>query len=423
MKEGSMVRVSEKIITHIRNLISQVSGSEIAIELWDGTVLYGDLPEKLRIRIKSADGLKRLLYFQTPVSLGEAYINGDLDLIGDYEKAFELADRLFGQKQNLGRWLKTKLIQLLQPIKHSHERRFDFKGHPERRDWAKQAISFHYDLPVDFWQQWLDKSLGYTCAYFKAPTKDLAEAQLNKYEYVCRKLYLKKGERLLDLGCGWGGLAMYAAKNFGAEVVGVTLSSEQAKYAADQIKRLGLDRSCSVVNMDLRDFQDGRFDKVASFGVVEHFGKKRALPEFFGAAWNNLKAGGLFLCQGITAPKIETGKNKGSFTDRYLFPGFQVSSVSHLLRHAEDVGFEIRDVEALREHYVRTFGLWRDRLEKSREEIVKNSGETVYRIFLLSLWYLRHNQFTGQNGLHQILLSKPAKGNAGIPMTRDSWYR
>jgi cyclopropane-fatty-acyl-phospholipid synthase len=394
----------------------------VTLELWDGTVLPSLGDEKLRLRIGSLGTLCRTILSPSPLVLGEAFVHGKLDVVGEVEEAFEALKSSKFRRPGIARSLVNRAVNATARFR-SAPGRCDLSGRRGSRSRVRKGIAFHYNLPVEFWSKWLDPTLAYSCAYFADATQSLAQAQERKYEYICRKLCLQEGERLLDLGCGWGGLAIYAAKTYGAQVVGVTLSESQADHARRRISDLGLESRCTIELKDIRDFSSAeKFDKVSSVGAVEHFGFGM-LDEFFATAWQALKDSGLFLCHGITSVETESGRDQHSFTHQYLFPDFQLSTVSDLLHHAERTGFEVRDVESLRQHYILTFLAWRQRLLAEREAIIALVGDVTYRVFLLSLNFMLYAHRTGKNNLHQMLFSKSSDGTVKLSLTRDSWYR
>jgi cyclopropane-fatty-acyl-phospholipid synthase len=286
---------------------------------------------------------------------------------------------------------------------------------------TRKAISYHYDLPVEFWRLWLDSQLVYSCAYFEKAEATIDEAQVAKLDLVCRKLRLQPGERFLDMGCGWGALICHAAKHYGVKVLGVTLSARQAEQAAKRIQELGLGENCRV---EVRNFFDvaefGPFDKIASVGAVEHV---QSLDRYFDYAYRLLKPGGWFLNHGITTSPTNPLREGASFLDRYVFPDYHLASIGETIRAAEVAGFDVRDVENLREHYARTLEFWHERLVQSRAEIEDVTEPVRYRIFDLYLAGSVYEFQIGRLHLHQTLLLKPKKGEPLPARTRDDWYK
>jgi cyclopropane-fatty-acyl-phospholipid synthase len=359
------------------------------------------------------------------LTLGEAYICDDFDVEGDIEAAFELADYLLGQQRSPGETFE--LNQGLQELSKSdlprtslHPTRFSGPVHSRDRD--RKAVRYHYDLPAEFYAMWLDQHMVYSCAYFATPEDDLDVSQVRKMDYICRKLRLRPGERLLDIGCGWGGLVMHAAAHYGVEAVGITLSVPQAEVARKRLRETGLNDRCRVDVSDFRDIDHGQqYDKIVSVGMFEHVGEA-LLPNYFRQAWSQLRPGGVFLNHGISY--CATYQRRGpSFTDRYVFPDSELVPISTSLRAAELSGFEVRDVESLREHYALTLHHWVRRLEGHAEEAHRITDDTTYRIWRLYMAGAAHGFRSGRLNVYQTLFAKPLHGRSGLPLTREDWYR
>jgi cyclopropane-fatty-acyl-phospholipid synthase len=275
----------------------------------------------------------------------------------------------------------------------------------------------------DFYALWLDRLMVYSCAYFNHCDEDLDTAQERKLDYICRKLRLRPGERLLDIGCGWGALLMHAAREYGIEATGITLSRAQADLARKAIRRQGLEKKCSVELCDYRDMSDeAGFDKLVSVGMFEHVGEA-FLPAYFRKAWSLLKPGGVFLNHGIAATALTPKRPGPSFVDRYVFPDGELVPLSTTLRTAELSGFEVRDVESLREHYAFTLNRWVQRLEKRRTEACGFSNETTFRVWRLYMAGSAYGFAKGRLNLYQTLLIKAEKRPSSLPLTRSDWYR
>jgi cyclopropane-fatty-acyl-phospholipid synthase len=357
-------------------------------------------------------------------ALGEAYVYDDFDIEGDLHAYFRLSGYLASAPWGLGEKLNfaARLLALpnqKRPRTGLHAARLTVRMHSRERD--RQAIAFHYDQSNDFFALWLDRRMVYSCAYFHTPDDDLDAAQEQKLDHICRKLRLKPGERLLDLGCGWGGLAQFAAERYGVEALGVTLSRRQAEWADASVRRAGLQGRCRVEYRDYREVDEPEgFDKVASIGMIEHVGAALQ-PAYFRRAWRLLKPGGVFLSHGITCGGREVPRAR-AFAHRYVFPDGELTQVSHTLTAAESAGWEVRDLENLREHYELTLRHWLRRLEARHAEAVRLTDETTYRVFRLYLAGSASGFRSGAYQLHQALLSKPANGASGLPLTRADWY-
>ena len=287
-----------------------------------------------------------------------------------------------------------------------------------------QAIAHHYDVSNDFYALFLDPLMVYTCAYYRAPDGSLEQAQADKLDLVCRKLHLAKGETLLDIGCGWGSLAIWAAQHYGVRAHGVTLSRAQADYAAERIAALDLADRCRVEYLDVRDLPaTARFDKIAAIGVIEHVGIPN-YPAFFGRVHAMLNPGGFYLNHGIKHSFHWKPTSHTTFLTRYVFPNGDLAGLSETLTQMERAGFEILDVEGLRQHYARTCRLWAERLRARAEEARRIAGERVYRTWLLYLTCSAVAFETSSIGLYQVLVQKHGDRATGdAPRTRESLYQ
>jgi cyclopropane-fatty-acyl-phospholipid synthase len=376
------------------------------------------------------------------LSLGESYIYGDFDIEGDIFSVFSIIDRYFNRGFSIGELLGIVRDTLALP--RSGPDRLDGRGparlrgrlHSRERDF--EAIRYHYDVGNDFFALWLGEGMQYSCAYFPTGAEDLDTAQEMKLEHICRKLRLKSGETLLDIGCGWGGLARYAAENYGVRVLGVTLSENQVAYAQA--------RPAEAVSIQLCDYRDldEEFDKIVSVGMFEHVGRGQ-LPVYFGQAFRLLKPGGIFLNHGISNRPLaarhsgEVGQavrkparwqrflkdrivGDGLFEQRYIFPDGQLVPVSEANLVAEEVGFEVRDVENLREHYARTLRHWVTNLEARRDQAIAAANEVSYRTWKLYMAVACYAFESGIISVNQTLLSKPAAGKTNLPATRADIY-
>lgn len=285
------------------------------------------------------------------------------------------------------------------------------------------AVAYHYDVSNDFYALFLDPLMVYTCAYYRDPKGTLEQAQTDKLDLVCRKLRLQRGERMLDIGCGWGSLAIWAAQHYGVRAHGVTLSRAQADFAAERIRREGLADRCLVEYRDARDLPaDARYDKVAAIGVIEHVGVANH-PAFFARVHAALEDGGLYLNHGITHEFHWQPTSQTDFLYRYVFPNAEIPGLTPMLTEMERARWEILDVEGLRLHYARTCRQWVERLTARAAEARALVGERVYRTWVLYLTCSAVGFETGSIGLYQVLMRKhrdPATGVA--PGTREDLY-
>ncbi|HEX8750382.1 MAG TPA: cyclopropane-fatty-acyl-phospholipid synthase family protein [Nitrospira sp.] len=412
-------------IGFFEDLLRGCETPNIAVRFWDGSVwrLRSDARPTAMLILRHEDSLSRMLRAPIQLSLGEAYIYDDIDVVGSLDAFLPLADHLLTKHRSVMEWIRClnhtwrqrHLTRFPEEI-----RRLSLEGrlHEKRRD--KEAVRFHYDLPVEFFRLWLDSRLVYSCGYYRQPDDDLDDAQTQKLEYLCRKLQLRDGDHILDLSCGWGGFALYAAQTHGAIVHGITLSRRQAEVANQRITALGLSRRCRIEVRDFRDVQgEALYDKIVSIGMVEHVGRAY-LESFYQRAMRLLTPGGMFLNQGIGArdgqPKL------GSFADRYVFPDAELLPIQDLVRVAESAGFEVRDVETLREHYALTLDAWRHNLEQQREKAVKVVGEVTYRVWRLYMAMAAYYFRLGRLSLYQTLCVKAIEGKVNLPLTRESLY-
>jgi cyclopropane-fatty-acyl-phospholipid synthase len=279
------------------------------------------------------------------------------------------------------------------------------------RRWDRRAIAHHYDLPAEFYALFLDRRMVYTCGYYRRPDGDLDQAQEDKLDVVCRKLKLAAGERFLDLGCGWGGLVLWAAERYDVEAHGVTLSRAQAEYAQAAIRRLRLGERVRVDRLDCRDLRaDGRYDKVAAVGFLEHLPRRQHV-HFFERVRGLLAPGGLFLNHCITQEKHAGRSSEMRFLRRHVFPGGALASVSDVLDGMERARFEILDVEGLRLHYARTTRQWVERLQVNATRAKALVGERVYRTWVAYLAGASVAFTQGAIGLHQTVSAPLAPGS------------
>jgi cyclopropane-fatty-acyl-phospholipid synthase len=442
---SSVQTIGDPVIDAARTVLTELFGPPDArgfrVQLWDGSVeglADGQAPFTLILRRPGA--LRRMLLPPSELALGEAYLRDDFDVTGSMEAATGLAELITERLRSPARL--ARFVPLLRSLPTDDipdetdlvagaRTRLIGLRHSRGRDRA--AVRAHYDAGNDFYALWLDQRMVYSCAYFEDEATDLDNAQLAKLDHICRKLRLRPGERLLDIGCGWGALVMHAAERYGVDATGITLSEPQAALARERIAAAGLANRCRVEVRDYRELPPGTtFDKIASVGMVEHVGRAK-LDAYFAEAHRLLRPGGLFLNHGIVSRSGRDGMlprslrrlvRPRSFIDRYVFPDGELVGVEEIVAHAERAGFETRDVEALREHYALTLRHWVRRLEAAHDRAGLLVGESTYRVWRLYMSGSAHGFATGRLSVMQTLLAKPMPdGGTRLPITRSDIYR
>jgi cyclopropane-fatty-acyl-phospholipid synthase len=387
----------------------------------------GNGPPAFTFVVNDPQVLRQLVIRRSPLLLADAYIRGLIDFEGDLYAALGLKPHFQALALNLreaggllfdalrlpGREASAPDLNDGRGFRHHHSRTSD-----------RRAIAFHYDVSNDFYRLWLDEQMVYSCAVFNAPEDTLDQAQRNKLDLICRKLRLQAGERLLDIGCGWGALVCWAARHYGARAHGITLSQRQLEVARERIAREGLADLVTVELRDYRDLPEGVvYDKVASVGMFEHVGLAN-LPTYNATVHRLLRPGGLFLNHGITRDEEGWKKTEETeFINRYVFPDAALDMVGNIQRGMERAGFEIHDVEGLRMHYAMTLRQWVERLEAAHPQAAELVGEARYRVWRLYMAACAVQFEDGAIGIHQILASR--RGGAGypVPLTRSDLYR
>ncbi len=380
----------------------------IEIVLWDGTRIDAVGTPKVTLSLKSQ---RAALALSRPTlgKLARAYVRGVIDIEGDTRQTLALGEKLVADTSATYK----KRLNLLKRWRHT-------------KPADRQSIQSHYDVGNEFYSLWLDKQRVYSCGYFKKQNDTLDTAQEQKLDHICKKLDLKPGEKMLDIGCGWGALIIWAAKHYGVETLGITLSDEQHTYAREKIKRLGLEHICRVELLDYRDLSyECYFDKVSSVGMFEHVGKGN-LPVYFKKIHSLLKPGGLVMNHGITTNSTDDlalGSDIGSFVDEYVFPGGELVHVSTVIKELARSGIEVWDAESLRPHYAKTLWHWVDRLEKNETKAKSIIGEERYRIWRIYMAGSAHAFERGWISIFQILGTKPlGSGKVSYPPTRQHIY-
>jgi cyclopropane-fatty-acyl-phospholipid synthase len=397
-------------LNRLEKMIEEVKRTQpvpLRVRLWSGRCFELGPDPRVTLTLPNAGALR---YLMSPSlrTLGEAYVEGKIQVEGALRDIFEVAERFIGSVSRGTRFAPFRL--------HGHSRRTD-----------KNAIQYHYDVSNDFYALWLDPSMVYSCAYFRDADDSLELAQQQKVDHILNKLMLKPGEQFLDVGCGWGALIFRAVEKYGAaKAVGITLSQNQFDHVSAKIKEKGLQGRVEVRLQDYRDMPErGAFDKISSVGMYEHVGLKN-LPVYFSTLRNLLKEGGLILNHGITSTDTENrqvGMGAGEFIDRYVFPEGELPHISLVLREMAKAGFEVADVESLRRHYARTCALWADGLERKHEQAAGIAGEKRYRIWSVYLQGCSYGFAQGWMNLYQVLACKQHEDGANpLPLTREYIY-
>ncbi|MCP3943175.1 MAG: class I SAM-dependent methyltransferase [Desulfobacteraceae bacterium] len=349
----------------LKKFIQILKREMIPIEIIDSNgkkyaTISGDIQHKLLIKDPK---FFNALISPDAFSLGEAYVKGYFDVSGSIRELYEMVwEKLLNTDQS-----KSLLT------------RFS-KYFIKPQETEKQNIEYHYDIPSNFYKLFLGETMGYTCGYYTDSNTDMSEAQNEKMEIICRKLRLKKGDHLLDIGCGWGNFAIYAAKYYRVRVVGITLSCEQKKYADQWILREGLEQKVHIKILNYRDLGKEKFDKISCVGMSEHVGRIN-MNLFYKKVYNCLQDDGLFLQHTITTNIKRKNGYKNSFLDTFMFPGGELMFQQELINSATGSGFELLNAENFRVHYIKTLGDWIFQMETNKDKLIKIVSENIYRIY------------------------------------------
>ncbi|KUL78664.1 MULTISPECIES: cyclopropane-fatty-acyl-phospholipid synthase family protein [unclassified Streptomyces] len=420
-------------------LLEQLLGTPLPVRIraWDGS--RSGPPGAPALVVRNRRAVRRLLYRPGELGLARAWVAGDLDIEGDLYTALDLLAGLVWERGDDARGLLEilrdpearaavrGLVRLgglpLPPAPPPEEVRRPRHRHTRRTD--KRAISHHYDVGNDFYELVLGPSMVYSCAYWPAPPPEgtLEDAQRDKLDLVCRKLGLKAGMRLLDVGCGWGSMAVHAAREYGVEVVGVTLSQEQAAYARKRVADEGLTDKVEIRVQDYRDVADGPYDAISSIGMAEHVGAERYL-EYADVLHRLLKPGGRLLNHqiGRRPQRDESSYQVDDFIDAYVFPDGELQPIGVTVAQLERAGFEVRDVESLREHYALTLRRWVTNLEDHWDRAVQLTGPGRARVWRLYMAASALAFERNRIGVNQVLAVRtPDAGAAGMPLRARVW--
>ncbi|MBI3355864.1 MAG: class I SAM-dependent methyltransferase [Nitrospirae bacterium] len=408
-------KIVSKAVTHgIQQLAETIrarGGQPLDLVLPDGSRLnFGQQPRAV-MAIHDPDVLPELAH-PTLGSLGEAFIDGRIDIDGDIISVIASAERLAtaGGSPAMARIAAAT-------ARHTPKQDLD-------------DVKHHYDVGNEFYRLWLDERMVYSCAYFQTGEETIDAAQAAKLDHICRKLCLQAGERLLDIGCGWGGLILHAAQHYGVHAVGITLSDNQFACVKERIAAAGLEGRVEALLLDYREapgwFGEASFDKVSSIGMFEHVGQKN-LPVYFKVVRRLLRDRGLFMNHGITSPDADSrtvGSGVSEFMDKYVFPHTELPHLHLVVREMAAQNFEIYDVESLRPHYARTLAHWSRRLESQLNSARKLVGERTLRVWRTYLAGSSLGFAQGWLNVYQVLASRQeAEGPTELPLTRAWMYR
>ena len=394
----------KKALEHLLHVVHEnVSDVPFRVQFWDGdSINFGSGQSLFNLILKTEQSARRI-FSEGSLGFGEEYVAGNIAVEGDFKALMRLGTEPGIQNMKLS--LKTKLALLIKHLQSLNTIRGSSKN-----------VSHHYDRGNDFYRLYLDETMAYSCAYFRDGNDSLEEAQQQKYEHICRKLQLRRGETLLDIGCGWGGMLIYAARHYGAKGVGYTLSREQAEYAIQLIKELGLEKNVEILLDDYRNIA-GQFDKFVSIGMFEHVGKG-LIPTFMKQVKTVLKPGGVGLLHTIGK---ERNTPRDEWTMKYIFPGGYIPVLDHIIKVMGKSGFVPMDIENLRLHYAATLDRWAQRFEANTNKIASMFDEKFVRMWRM---YLNGSAAAFRNGdlrLYQILFTKGL--NNRFPLTRAHLYQ
>ncbi|HEX4622889.1 MAG TPA: cyclopropane-fatty-acyl-phospholipid synthase family protein [Solirubrobacteraceae bacterium] len=421
-----MPGVAEAVWPVVERLDRRAPGArDFGLRFWDGSEVPPPptADDELTLVVRDPVALAYALRQPNELGFGRAWVTGALDVDGDLERGLALRDRFGGLRLSAADRLaalravaRLGAVRLRGPAVPASEAPVG-RGRRHSLDRDRVAVRHHYDVSNAFYRMVLGPTMVYSCAYFSSPDDTLEEAQTRKLETICRKLRLRAGDRLLDIGCGWGALVLHAAREHGGRAVGVTLSEPQAELARGRIRNAGLSDRCEIRVADYREVDDGPYDKVASVGMYEHVGRAH-LGEYVGRVTRLLREGGLFLNHGIVRAQPRLW-DKHSFIARYVFPDGELHPVGALVDAMERAGLEIRDDEALREHYALTLRRWVANLAANRDAAIAEAGTERERVWRLYMTGSALAFEAGDISVHQVLAAKPGAPHE-LPLAREA---
>ncbi|GMR16473.1 MAG: C17 cyclopropane fatty acid synthase CfaB [Gammaproteobacteria bacterium] len=410
----SLAAISRQIISTVFNGYQ----GNVAVQLWDGNQIIGNHNAPCCIIFHDPGSIRELILYRSVSRLTEAYLDGAISVNGNMETLFDVGTHFKTLHLPwIKQWHLIRLALKLPRRRHVSHKSSDHTTHKNGR----ASIAHHYDVSNEFYRLWLDPQMVYSCAYFSDEQQSLDEAQREKLDYLCRKLRLQPGQTLLDIGCGWGALAIHAARYYGVTVHGITLSKAQQKIALERIRNEGLQEKVKIELCDYRDLPEkAKYDRVVSVGMFEHVGLKN-FPTYFGTVKRVLNPGGLFLNHGITSETRWRRTPVTRFINRYIFPDGELTRVSEVTDAMEKAGFEILDTEGLRRHYTYTLRHWVKALEENYNKAVQQTSEVTYRLWRLYMAGSAYFFNEGNIGVYQLLVGHQ-HDPIEIPLRRDDLY-
>ncbi len=397
----------EKRLAHWVDGIRDRSSLPLRLQLWNGQQFdFGQQAPQVTIRVPHASSLSYLL---TPslANLGKAYVEGKLEVEGRVSEIIGVANALASSTLKA----EGKFGRIVRPFRHTRQK-------------DAEAIQYHYDVSNDFYKLWLDENMVYSCAYFENGDEDLTTAQLKKIDHILTKIRIRPGDTLLDIGCGWGALAIRAAQKYGAKCVGITLSKNQHALAKERVEQAGLSDRVEIRLEDYRD-ASGTYDRITSVGMFEHVGVKN-LPGYFTKIRSLLADDGFAMNHGITTTDVNNGEavyGGGEFIEKYVFPHGELPHIGQVLKAMQEGGLEALDVENLRRHYAKTCSVWADNFEANADRIKRQVDDRRFRIWRVYLAGCSYAFAQDWVSLNQVVCSKAGRDITTLPWSRRYMYQ